>query len=74
MKIRNLLLILITTLIIACNPYKGFKGVDKKGMKTSITPSQEIRDSYDSKSKKMKRRYKKEMKRRRKRLGTQPEK
>jgi hypothetical protein len=59
---------------ISCNPYKGFKGVSKKGMKTNTTPSQEIRDGYEAKSKKMNRRYKREMKRRRGRLGTRPEK
>ncbi|KAA3649001.1 MAG: hypothetical protein DWP98_07695 [Bacteroidetes bacterium] len=68
MKIRLLSLFLIL-FIAACNPYKGFKGVSKKGMKTSTTPSQELRDDYKSSSKKMNRRYKREMKRNKKRLG-----
>lgn len=72
MKIKKIALIAISILMIACNPYKGFKGVDKKGMKTNKTPSQEIRDDYDKAGKQMKRRYKREMKRKRKKMGTAP--
>ena len=69
MKISATILCLL--LFVACGgPYKGFKGVTDKGMKTSVTPSQELRDDYDKMSKKMQRKYKKEMKQRAKRLGT----
>lgn len=68
MKSKVFLFLLVC--LMACNPYKGFKGVNKKGMKTNTTPSQELRDDYDARGKKAKRRYKREMKRRKKRLGT----
>ena len=61
---------LIIILLAACNPYKGFKGVEKKGMKTGKPPSQEIRDDYKKTSKKSEKNYKKEMKKRKRRLGT----
>ena len=60
---------LLGIFFISCNPYKGFKGVSKKGMKVNKTPSQELRDGYDATSKKKGRKYKKEMKHRKKRLG-----
>lgn len=75
MRIKHLILALLIIILSACgNPYKGFKGVSKKGMKKSITPSQEIRDGFEKSSKRKKRRYKREMKRNRKNMGTKPEK
>ncbi len=61
---------ILSLLLSACNPYRGFHGVDKKGMKKNKLPSQEIKEDYDKMSKKAKRAYKKEVKRRKKRLGT----
>ena len=69
MKIK-LLLIFLGLAFSSCGPYRGFTGVTDKGMKTSITPSQELRDDYKKMNKKMKRSYKREMKQRAKRLGT----
>jgi len=54
----------------ACGPYRGFKGVNPKGMKNSTTPSQEIRDDYKKQEKKSSRAYKREMKRREKKYRT----
>lgn len=59
-------------LLAACgNPYKGFSGIEKKGMKKNKPPSQQLRDDYDKAGKKMKRAYKKEQKRVKKRLGSE---
>jgi hypothetical protein len=63
--------VLLLIMLFSCgNPYKGFHGVDDKGMKTNKPPSVEIREDYDKQSKKMKRQYKREMKRRKRRLGS----
>ncbi len=71
MNMKNRIgLICISLLLLACNPYKGFKGVEKKGMKKRKTPSQELRDDYEKLGKKSQRAYKKEMKRKHKKLGT----
>lgn len=72
MKIKLLSTLLIAILLTACGPYRGFKGVNKKGMKTRKTPSQEIRDGYEQASKRMKRKYRREMKRKQKKMGTKP--
>lgn len=69
MKIK-ILLFFLTVAFLSCNPYKGFKGVDKKGMSNNKLPSQEVKDGYEKSVKKQKRSYKREMKKRAKRLGT----
>jgi len=58
-------------LTVGCNPYKGFEGVSRKGMKYNTTPSQELHNSYKKETKRMKRQYKREMKRRKKRMGSE---
>lgn len=68
-KVVGLLMVLLL-LISACNPYRGFKGVDKKGMKKNKLPSQELRQDYEKMNKRARRAYKKETKQRKKRLGT----
>ena len=70
MKIKLALYIGILLFLTACGPYRGFKGVDKKGMKNNELPSQTIRKDYKHSEKKMKRQYKREMKKKAKRLGT----
>jgi|GEM_PF-1595740 len=72
MKIKSLytLFILFSLILGSCNPYKGFKGVDKKGMKKNKPPSQELREDYEKMNKRSSKAYKKEQKRRKKRLGT----
>jgi hypothetical protein len=70
MKISFSLLIICLVLFSCRNPYKGFDGVTDKGMKSNTLPSQEIRDGYKKSEKKMNRAYKREMKRRSRRLGT----
>ncbi len=69
MKTKFLYFILFSFLV-ACNPYKGFKGVDDKGMSNGKLPSQEVKAGYEKSIKKQKRSYKREMKKRAKRLGT----
>lgn len=56
---------------LACNPYKGFTGVNKKGMKNNTTPSEELYDGHKKSTKRMQRKYDREMKKRRKRMGTE---
>ena len=71
MKIRNLLVIIITALLLsACGPYRGFKGVNDKGMKNNEMPSERVRKDYKKSEKKMQRQYNREMRKRAKRLGT----
>jgi hypothetical protein len=71
MKNKVVVLVLFSLLFtVACNPYKGFKGVNKKGMKYNSTPSEELYDNQKKSSKRMNRQYKREMKKRRKRMGT----
>jgi len=71
MKIKQILL--FSTLLIlfwACsNPYKGFKGVNPKGMKNNKLPSTELREGHKKSEKKMKRKYRREMKKRQKEMG-----
>ena len=55
--------------LLACNPYKGFKGVDKKGMGNTL-PSQQVKQGYEKSTKKQARAYKREMRKRAKRMGT----
>ena len=57
-------------IIFSCNPYKGFSGVTDKGMKNNTTPSQELHKDYKKKDKKMQRDYDREMKKRKKRMGS----
>lgn len=70
MKIRFFGLCLLITFLLACNPYKGFHGVDKKGMKKNKLPSQELRKDVERQNRKARKAYKKEQKRLKKRLGT----
>ncbi len=70
MKIKTFLFICIALILNACGPYRGFKGVNKKGMKNNEMPSETIRKDYKKSEKKMKRQYKRETKKRAKRLGT----
>jgi len=60
--------IAIASLLFSCSPYKGFKGVDKKGMGRK-PPSVEVSDGYQKDQKKGKRKYKREMKRKRREYG-----
>lgn len=72
MKSKALFFVLFSLLFtLACNPYKGFKGVNKKGMKNNTTPSEELYDGHKKSGKRMKRQYKREMKKRKKRMGTE---
>lgn len=70
-KSKNLFILSIACLcLLACNPYRGFRGVDKKGMKRGKLPSQELKGDYDKLNKKAQRKYRREMKKNHKRLGT----
>ena len=65
--------VLMAVLAIASckpNPYKGFSGIEKKGMKRNKTPSQELREDYDKLNKRAARALKKKAKKDKKRLGT----
>lgn len=64
---------LLLIVLFACNPYAGFKGVNKKGMSNGKAPSQELKEGYKKANKKMNKKYKKEMKKRQKRMGSRPE-
>ncbi|MEQ8909674.1 MAG: hypothetical protein RIC95_10810 [Vicingaceae bacterium] len=68
------ILCLLFSFCLACNPYAGFKGVNKKGMSNNKAPSQELKEDYKKSTKRMNRKYKREMKRRKKRMGSQPKK
>lgn len=68
-RVKSLLFISLSLLILACNPYKGFKGVNKKGMSKSKAPSQQLKDDMAKSDKRMKKRYDKEMKRKKKKYG-----
>tara|TARA_R110002049_G_scaffold216946_3_gene388378 strand:+ start:557 stop:772 length:216 start_codon:yes stop_codon:yes gene_type:complete len=54
--------------LVSCNPYKGFSGVDPKGMGKK-PPSVRIADDMQKSQKKSNRRAKREMKRKRKLYG-----
>lgn len=73
MKIRVLSIVLFLFTFIACNPYKGFSGVDDKGMGRK-PPSVKMTESFEKSQKKSNRRFKKEMKKRQKKLGSEPSK
>lgn len=68
-KIKILAALFIFLSISACNPYKGFKGVSKKGMSTRKAPSQQLKDDMSKSEKKLKKRYDKDMKRKKKKYG-----
>ncbi|MBD98737.1 MAG: hypothetical protein CMO34_02755 [Verrucomicrobia bacterium] len=71
-KSKSFFLLTCLFLLFGCsNPYKGFKGVETKGMKKKKLPSQQLRDDYDKASKKMVRAYKKEQKKTKRRLGSE---
>lgn len=71
---RNITLSLLLLLFcLACNPYKGSKGLNPKGMKANKAPSQELKEDYKKATKRMNRKYKRSMKKRLKRMGTKPE-
>lgn len=73
MRIRVSFLFLLIFLLSCYNPYKGFKGIDDKGM-GKTPPSMKLSKSYERKQKRMERRHRKMMKERRKTLGTPEEK
>ncbi len=54
--------------LVSCNPYKGFSGVDPKGMGKK-PPSVRIADDMKKSQKKGNRKIKREMKRKQKRYG-----
>lgn len=68
-KIKPLLYLTCLIIIFSCNPYKGFKGVNPKGMSKSKAPSQQLKDDMAKSDKKMKKRYDKEMKRKKRKYG-----
>ena len=68
------ILFILIIVFAGCNPYKGFTGVNPKGMKKNKLPSTELREDYDKKQKKMSRKYQKEMKKRTKEMGTETKK
>jgi len=78
MKTRLFLFLGLFSILLLCtncgNPYKGFSGVSKKGMKKNKLPSQQLKEDYDKVAKKMQKAYKKEQKKTSKRLGTKEEK
>jgi len=63
------LLLLFIGTNTACNPYKGFSGVNSKGMKVNKAPSQKLDEDYKKQEKKMKRRYERETKKRERQRG-----
>lgn len=65
---NKLLLVGVLMALISCNPYKGFKGVDPKGMGNK-PPSVRIADDMKKDQKKSNRKMKREMKRKRKIYG-----
>lgn len=74
MNLKLLLLIFGSSLLVACyNPYKGFDGVDDKGMGRT-PPSLQISKDYKKQQKKQNRRNKKLMKKRKQELGTPEDK
>lgn len=74
MKSKTVVFVLFALMFtVSCNPYKGFKGVNKKGMKYNTTPSEELYDNQKKSTKRMQRKYDREMKKRRKRMGTEME-
>jgi len=71
MKIKSPLFIFLSVLLLsACGPYRGFTGVNDKGMKKNEMPSERVRKDYKKSERKMQRQYNREMRKRAKRLGT----
>jgi uncharacterized protein YxeA len=62
------LLLILSLILIGCNPYKGFTGVDPKGMGRK-PPSVKISDDIQKSQKKGNRKMKREMKKKRKKYG-----
>ncbi len=73
MKIKVLSITLFLLTLISCNPYKGFSGVDDKGMGRK-PPSVEMTESFEKSQKKSNRHFKKEMRKRKKKFGSEPSK
>lgn len=74
MKVKPSLFLLLLFGLVSCyNPYKGFDGVDDKGMGRT-PPSMKLSKSYDKKQKRMERKHRKMMKKRRREMGTPVEK
>tara|TARA_R100001015_G_C4595934_1_gene151130 strand:+ start:495 stop:749 length:255 start_codon:yes stop_codon:yes gene_type:complete len=69
---RSLLYIvlIVSVVLLGCNPYPGFSGVSRKGMKKGKLPSQELRQNYDKVNRKAQRAYKRQQRKTKKRLGT----
>lgn len=73
MKTRIPFFFVVIFLFSCYNPYKGFEGVDDKGMGRT-PPSMKLSRSYERKQKRMERKHRKMMKERRRTLGTPDEK
>ena len=70
MKVKQLFIFILALPFTACyNPYKGFDGIDDKGMGRT-PPSMEMSKDYKRKEKRMQRRNKRIMKKRKQELGT----
>jgi hypothetical protein len=69
--VKSSLIVLLVVLLFGCNPYPGFKGVNRKGMSKNSVPSQELKEDYKKKNKRMQKRFDREMKRRKKKMGSQ---
>jgi len=67
MKVKFLFIAFLISMA-SCNPYKGFKGVDDKGMGRKA-PSIEMTESFEKVNKKNNRKMKRKMKKRQKRMG-----
>ena len=70
MKIKIPIFTLLLFFVCACNPYKGFKGVNPKGMKKNKLPSTELREDHKASEKKMLRKYRRELKKRKNKMGS----
>ena len=72
MKIKNKFIICLLFcgfFAFSCNPYKGFEGVNPKGMKKNESPSVKLREEHKKSEKKMQRKYRREMKKRKRKMG-----
>lgn len=67
---RLVILSIFSLVLIACNPYRAFKGVDTSEIRGGNSPSQKIHKAHKKQEKKATKRYNKEMKKRKKRMGS----
>ena len=69
--INKILVALLLFAITACGgPFKGVEGVKENGKVVGGSPSRKLRNDKERTEKRQRRAYKKEMKKRAKRLGT----